>query len=254
MWPFKKKIIEIRRPERPVFNSVICIPGYWNDAIEIFGQTEGKFMVVGDTIIDVENQRHYKFEMYGHNSEMRESFKLGGIVTQVTEDFLRQINEHVSVIYITGNTGNFEKARLLAKLAELLCESGGIGVRVETSGKAFEKDRWIELSSQGTDANIYELFVIDSLVLHNGTTYSCGMHNLGLMDVIVSGVEFREAHKLVRMFNYHRIIDKPVIKSGETFSLDIDSPKYLIIEEHQQLYDVNSLFYNPFGIWRLVRR
>jgi len=250
MWPFNKKGIEITRP---VVKSIICIPGYWKDSTKIFGKTEGKFMVVGDILMDIKKKAHYSFELCTRDENMRRSFEVAGKGTGVTSEFLDEIKRHTSVIYITGETGNFTSAKTLAHVAAILVSNGGIGVKVETTGKAFEKNKWLSFVDIGDDAHLYELFVIDSLMDKDGTTFSCGMHNIGYRDVIVSGLKFQEAQRLVRMFNYHRVIDKPIIKTGETFSLDIESPIYFITNEALQPYDGDQLFYNPFGMWRLVR-
>ncbi|HZY37987.1 MAG TPA: hypothetical protein VFE53_15120 [Mucilaginibacter sp.] len=251
MWPFKKKNTEI---PRPTVKSIICIPGYWKDPVEIFGRTEGKLALVGNAILmDIKNKTHYTFELCGRDKKMRKSFDAAGKVTGVSSDFLDEIEKHTSVIYITGDTGNFRDAKSIANAAALICDTGGIGVKVETTGKAFKKSKWLKFVEAGDDASLYELFVLDSLMMEDGTTYSCGMHNIGYRDVMVSGLEFKEAQHLVRIFNYHRVIDKPIIKTGETFSLSMQSPIYFITNELQQPYIDEELFYNPFGMWRLVR-
>ena len=250
MWPFKKK----KEKESVVgVNSILCIPGYWDDTVEILHKTNGKLMVVGGVLMDIKNQRHYEIELCEFDSRMRESFKVAGMVTGVSNEFLNQIETHTSVIYIIGETGSFEGAKYISQVASALLNAGGIGVKVESTGKAFEKDKWLFFSEEGEDASMYELFVLDSLMMKDGTTYSCGMHNIGLKDTIISNLEFEEAQKLVRIFNYYQVIDKPVIANNQTFRTDINSPFYRIKEDFNQPYKVDSLFANPYGMWRLTR-
>lgn len=115
------------------------------------------------------------------------------------------------------------------------------------------KDKWVWLTDGAGDADMYELFVLDSLMQPDGTTYSCGMHNIGLKDTIISNLEFDEAQRLVRIFNYFQVIDKPVIKNKETFKTDINAPRFRIVDEPNQVYTGDKLFENPFGMWRLIK-
>jgi len=250
MWPFWKKITN---EEKSGFKSIICIPGYWKDTVEIFGKTDGRFMVVGDIIMDLINKVHYNIELCAKDERMRKSFEVAGKVTGVTNEFLGKIEKHTSVIYVTGSTGNFNDARLFAGVASLIAETGGIGVKVETTGKAFEKDKWAAFASDGQDADMYELFVVDSLLQEDGTTFSCGMHNVGLSDTIISNLQFKDAQRVVRIFNYYQVIDKPVLKVNDGFQTDINSPFYKITEELNQPYKGNEQFGNPFGMWRLTK-
>ena len=98
------------------------------------------------------------------------------------------------------------------------------------------------------------MFVIDSIVDEEGTVYSCGMQNLGYKDTIISGEEFQEAVKLIRIFSYYQIIDKPAINNKQTFSASIESPKYKITDEVNQPNKGDELFENPFGMWRLTKQ
>jgi hypothetical protein len=248
---FKKKVQETGVVR---ISSILCIPGFWDDTIEILPKTNGHFMVVGDVLMDVMNARHYKIELCEHDSKMRRSFEVAGMVTAVTDDFLNDIEKHKSVIYITGETGNFKDAKFIARAAVAIVNTGGIGVKVETTGKAFEKDKWIAFTTVGDDADMYELFVLDSLMMEDGTTYSCGMHNIGLRDSVISGLEFKEAQRVIRIFNYYQVIDKPTIKANQTFQTDINSPFYRITEELNQPYKGDKQFGNPFGMWRLTRQ
>lgn len=49
-------------------------------------------------------------------------------------------------------------------------------------------------------------------------------------------------------------MDKPEIRSGETFSIAIDAPVYEILDEEKQPYLGDELFENHFGMWRLQKK
>jgi len=246
---FKKKDVQ---DNEQVVTSVICIPTRIEDKVAIFSGTNGAFMAVGNVLMDVKNKLHYVFEVTDYDNRMKNSFKVAGKVTRISNEAIEEVDKHKAVIYISGETGSFDSARKLAYAATWVLDVGGIGIKIESAGKAFDNVTWNKLAAQWDDAAIYEMFVVDSLVMTDGTTYSCGMHNIGLKDTIISGLDFVTAQNVVRIFNYYQVIDKPVIKANQTFQTDIDSPFYRITEEDNQPYKGDELFGNPFGMWRLT--
>lgn len=50
----------------------------------------------------------------------------------------------------------------------------------------------------------------------------------------------------------YQIVDKPTIQNKQTFSTEIDSPKFRITDEYNQPNKGYDLFENPFGMWRLT--
>jgi len=250
MWPFNKKEVVSKEP---LVTSVVCVPMFIEDKIEIFSRTDGAYMVVGNIVMDIKNERHYTFEMEGHDNRMYESFRHAGKVTRVSEPFLEDIKRHSSVAYISGETGSLEKARYFVVTVTAILEAVGIGIKVESSGKAFEKDKWLDFSSRLNDADIYEMFVVEGIMMKGGTTFSCGMHNIGYRDTIISNEKFVDALNVIRIFNYYQVIDKPLIYPNQTFQTAVDSPFYRIKEEVSQPYKGDDLFGNPFGMWRLMK-
>ena len=172
----------------------------------------------------------------------------------MTEVFLEEIGKHNSVVYISAPTGSLQETEHIAFAAEALLKAGGIGVKVETAGKAFEKEAWLTLTTNFQEHYTYEMFVIDSLVEEDGTTFSCGMQNLGLKDTIVSDLPFQEAVDLIRIFGYYQVVDKPVILPNQTFTPTPDSTIYRITEEDNPPYKSEEQLGNPFGVWRLTRQ
>lgn len=182
MWPFKKKTPISTPPVK--FDSILGIPGHWRDDQEvklaIVQATEGEYIAAGGVLMNAMNERHFTFEVCQRDERMKQSFAVAGRVTGVTEDFIEKIGKHNSVVYISAPTGSLQEAAHIAFAAEALLKAGGIGVKVETAGKAFDKDAWFSLTNNFQEHYAYEMFVIDSLVEEDGTTFSCGMQNLGL--------------------------------------------------------------------------
>jgi hypothetical protein len=256
MWPFKKKTPDtIITPVK--FESVLCIPGHWTSdqeaKLSIVQATKGEYIAAGGVLMNAKNGRHFTFEVCERDDRMRHSFMVAGRVTGVTENFLNEIESHNLVVYISAATRNLLEAKHIAFAGAAILEAGGIGIKVETAGKAHKKETWADLTNNFQESNLYEMFVIDSLYQPDGTTFSCGMQNLGLKDTIVSGLSFQEASDLIRIFGYYQVVDKPIILPNQTFTPTPDSPLYRITEETNPPYKNEELFGNPFGTWRLTK-
>lgn len=252
---FKKKDKPSPDTRRPI--TVLCIPGNWKDRTElitsIITNNPNDYIMAGMLLLNRKTNQSFEIELYGHDDRMRESFRIAGMVNKLSDDFLDEINQHQQVVYLSAATGNTKSAKELADAANALLNSGGIGVKVETTGKAFSKEQWSSLLNDFQEANLYKLYVLDSISDGQGTTYTCGMHNLGLKDSIVHNEDFQDAVYLLSVFGYYRLLDKPKIFPGQTFSTDENSPIYELIEETKQPYLGDELFENPYGMWQLVR-
>ncbi len=238
--------------------TVLCIPGNWTDRTDIVTaigvNNINEFIFIGSTLLNLKTKVGYELEICERDPAMRESFKWAGMVNRVSEEFLDKIDKHRYVVYIIGETGSFETAKSIADAGNAVLKSGGLGIKVESTGKAFTKKHWSELLNNFEDSNLYQMYVLDSISDGKGITYSCGMHNLGLKDAIVYNEEFQESVKLLSIFGYYQLIDKPNLQKNQTFSADPTSFIFVIKEENNQPNKDDELFENPYGMWRLEKR
>jgi hypothetical protein len=256
MWPFRKKSVE-SESEPVTFNTIICIPGKWQTReeliIKIVAANDGKYIAAGNVMMNAEANYHCSFEICEREARMKDSFAIAGRVTRVSEEFLNEIDQHNLVVYISAPTGNLEELQKISSAANAILNAGGIGVKIETAGKAFDKEQWLLLTNEINQAKLYEMFVIESITQEDGTVFSCGMQNLGLKDTIVSDLEFQDAVDLIRIFGFYQIVDKPTILEGQTFRATIDDPIFRIVEDTNAPYKNEELLGNPFGMWRLSK-
>lgn len=256
MWPFKEKY-QLQNITDTTINSVLCIPGKWNNREEfilsIVSSTEGEYINIGNVLLNTKLKQYYTIEFCERDEKMYKSFQYAGKVNDVSDLFLEEIGSHKYVIYINAITGNLKEAANFAFAGLAILKSGGIGIKVETAGKAFEKDQWAKCLKNVETPNLYDMFVLDSIVYPDGSTYSCGMHNIGFKDTIVLGEKFKDAVQLIRIFSFYQIIDNPTIHNNQTFSIDSDSPNFKITNELSQPNKGIKLFENPFGLWKLSR-
>jgi len=238
--------------------TILCIPGNWKNTQEVITSIATSnmpdFIAAGKIMMHVKTQQSFEIEICGRDERMRDSFAWAGQVNRVSKDFLDSIDQHSLVVYIIGETGNFQDAKAVAEAGLALLKAGGTGIKVESTGKAFTKEHWTRLLTNFEESNLYEMFVLDCINDGKGTTHSCGMHNIGLKDTIVSGVEFQEAVQLLSTFGYYQIVDKPTLRARETFGVAQDAPRYEMVDEPRQPYKGDELFENPFGMWRLKRK
>lgn len=236
--------------------SILCIPGLWKDVTElvdsIFSNNVGEFIFGGKVLLNLKTDIGFEVEIYDRDDDMKASFQVAGMASRLSDNYLDLIDKHTFVIYLIGEAGSVDKAKSIAEAGLAILKSGGVGIKVETAGKAFTKEQWAYHYQQ---SNWYEMFVLDSIVDEDGATYSCGMHNLGLRDTIVSGEDFQESVDLISLFGYYQLVDKPTITNNQTFARSADSPiRFQIVDEPKQPYDGHELFNNPFGMWRLKRK
>ena len=254
---FRKKEKSIIKTER-IPKTVLCIPGNWNDRTEIVTAISennmNDFIFAGMVLLNLKTNQSFELEICERDDRLKESFKFAGMVNRVSEEFLDEIDKHKYVIYISTETGDLESAKEISEAGNAILKSGGIGIKVESTGKAFTKEHWTQLLDNFEESNLYEMFVIDSISDGKGTTYSCGMHNLGLKDSLVYNEEFQESVNLISIFGYYQLVDKPLIEINQTFSTDSESPIFIITDENNQPNKGDELFENPYGMWRLERK
>ncbi|MCB0842957.1 MAG: hypothetical protein KDE26_06820 [Bacteroidetes bacterium] len=201
----------------------------------------------------MKTQEGIDVEIDPYNAQIQKSFEIAGRVTRVPEVFLEEIGKHLHTVYLIGETGDLKSAKEMAEAGRAILKAGGTGIKVETAGKAFTAERWNVLLENCSEGDLYEMYVIDSILDEDGSVYSCGMHHLGYKDTIVSGEEFQEAVHLISVFGLYQVMENPEIRHNHTFSTSREAPVFRILDEPDQPYLGDEFFENPFGMWRLQR-
>ncbi|CAN7206473.1 hypothetical protein [Mesorhizobium sp. LjNodule214] len=237
---------------------ILCIPGPWEGrsafvrAVAEASMPSAEYVAAGMIVMHGPSKAAFEFDFCDRDEDMTRAFASAGVVNELGKDVIDKIAWHRSVVYLLSTSPQTKETSIsIAKAAAHLIKAGGLGVKVETAGKAFSADQWLERTS-GDFVEIYGLVVLDS-VSDGTTTYSCGMRNLGLWDSIVSGDEFQSAVKLLRGFNMYQLYESPKLLAGQTFGLETGAPRYRLSVETQQPDGEHNLYTNPFGMWRLSR-
>jgi len=234
---------------------IVCIPGTWERREgflkAIVTTTSGEFMVAGLILAHPKGEDHVELEFYEPYDRMAEAFSYAG-QGKLSDETLNKIAKHKSVVYLHFPLDIISQRLRLLKFTEVISRSGGIAVKLETSGIAHEWERWFSLLRSDNPFDLYCASVV--LTGDEQYYYSCGMHNFGLPDSQTSRhFDIQEPADLMNQFNYYQVVEKPNLKSGHTFSLRADSPYFrinlLIDERHSE----DDLFHNPYGLWDLTR-
>lgn len=233
---------------------ILCIPGKWADRSEIVttlaATNEQEYIFAGNILLHIPSGEGFEVKIETRDEQLQEAFAIAG-QGRFTEEELQTIADHSFVIYLIGKGGDLSSAQKTMDAGVAFLNAGGLGIKVETTGKAFNKDRWKILAGAHDDQAIYEAYVL-LLRSQEDVIYSCGMHNIGLRDVICDiNATINEAAELADIFNVYQVIEKPEISSGQTFSTDAEGVVYRITTEDCAIYPQDDLFYNPYGMYRL---
>jgi hypothetical protein len=232
---------------------IVCIPGTWEDRTKfiesVVASTSGEFMFAGMILAHPKGNDHVELEFYDAHDQIAEAFEFGG-QGKLSDATLDQIAEHRSVVYLHFPFDIASQKERMVKFTEVLSRSGGIAVKIETSGIAHDWARWFELLRSDNPFDTYCASVV--LVGDEHFYYSCGMHNFGLPDAQISNrFDAVEGADLINRFNYWQIVEKPVLKAGHTFSLTENSPHFRLELSKDKRHSEDDLFYNPNGLFEL---
>lgn len=256
---------------------VLCVPGNWASQ-----EAVAKFLESSEV----------EFEFRGPDSRMASAFRHCGNRwrSSLMDNDFEAIEGHSSVLYALSSNFSAEEAAPCShhfmRIGQRLLEMGGLAIKCESSGKAHSAKRWKELacdadagygaaSRAGANEDekaegrmrfwqaLYEAYVVFPIA-DDQNLYSCGLHLLGMPDLIVSNEVLErtfagnlneraiEAVRLFHAFALYLLAECPEgsFRSGNTFRCDATSPRFRVMNESCTGYDEDDFFFNPFGRWR----
>jgi len=234
---------------------IVCVPGRWENRTKfleaVVTSTCGEFMFAGMILAHPKGKDHVELEICDADEQMAEAFEFGG-QGKLTDATLDQVAQHKSVVYLHFPVDIVSQKLRLLKFTQVLSKCGGIAVKLETSGIAHEWQKWFELLYS---ANPFDTYCASAVLVGDESSYySCGMHNFGLPDAQISNTfDSAEAADLINRFNHWQIVEKPILKSGHTFSLTTNDPHFRLELLKDERHPEDDLFHNPSGLWELQR-
>lgn len=231
---------------------VIGVPGQWEDKAALLKAIEeksGGYTYGGVMLVHHKTQESFGVEIYEHDEKLRKAFEFASM-GQMTAEELDEIGKHTFTVYLIGEAGSIKAAEAMMRASKALLLAGGLGVKIETTGKAFNPEQWMALCGLEDQARFYDAFVT-KLRAQDDVYYTCGMHNLGLKDAIVGAVDMETASYTLDIFSIYQILEQPDIRAGELFSANAESPQFQIFTEKDQRYPEGDGFHNKHGLWIL---
>jgi len=231
---------------------VAGIPGAWADrtaVVESIAAQSGGYLFAERILMHIETKWSCGVEIYEHDPNMRRAFEAAGS-GRISEDDLSAIDAHSRTLYLTCDGGSAGNARSLAHAANAILQCGGLGVKIESAGIAHSPERWREQTN--FEPSVAMLYAFVTYAGDNGSYYSCGMHNIGHRDVVVTGeISAQHATDLLFGFNSYVACEHALIADGETFSLNADSPRFRVHKQDCTEFSPDDLFHNPYGVYSL---
>ncbi len=234
---------------------IIGIPGKWGsrkEIIESVALKSGGYLLAGNLLSKIGYNKFFEVDIYEHDNELNGAFRISGAGI-FTEEQFKEIDQHTFTVYLIGDGGSAEDVLEIMQAGCGLLKAGGLAIKVESSGVSNNPDTWFERFESKNMAEIAKSFI--TFVNAGKYYYSCGMHCFGHPDTITftDQVSWEYASTLMWSFCLYCIIEKPVLKSNELFSIDSRSQCFIIEHSKCNHIEEEHPYYNPYGMWVLVK-
>jgi hypothetical protein len=245
----------MQRPSFDPIEIILCVPGKWKDrselVISLAAMNNDEYLFAGNVLMHTTTKDFFEVEIREYDDRMKGAFEVAG-AGRLNEAELDEIDSHSFVVYIIGKGGDMESAGKMMKAGQAFLNAGGLGIKVETCGKAFRPSAWNTFVNSEIELRFYMAFVILLISTEDNYVYSCGMHNLGLRDTLCDYTgDINDIADLIEVFSIYQLAENPVITDGQTFSPSADAAVYRIIESECIFYEKGDSFYNPYGMYYL---
>lgn len=158
--------------------------------------------------------------------------------------------EYTATVYVLADVSDFEGLKRTVDAVEGLLKAGGLAVIIESSNVSHTKQQWLELVSTYDYFPAYSHFVM--LTGDTDCYFSYGMKSFGLSDVeIPSTIPVADASELLNHLNLYRMVEKPIMCDGHTFSMEPYPYLFRINGRVDLRNSEDSDLFNPFGVLAL---
>jgi hypothetical protein len=233
----------------PITRVTLFVPGTptsvraWNKALDgrlaiQRGVLAGNGVAAKVSATWVENDGHFG-----------EAFSFG----TVAKDLVTTIDEAPGALVLEWPIDLRDGREEIVAAMRIVHTAGALAVRLEQSKLGWDAATWLEMFAS-RDAYAWHR---GAVALVAGTTglQSCGMHAFSLPDVRIvwkeTGIEGSDAHDLANVLNIFQLDEDPVMRSGERFAPDAETPKRVMERWPDTEYPSDHPCHNAYGVWRL---
>jgi hypothetical protein len=185
-------------------------------------------------------------ELIPNDGEFGRAFGMGN----VPREAMQAIDAAPSALVLQCPMDLREGRREIVGIVEKLRAAGALAVRIEESKVGWEIAQWLDLFSSD-DASAWHRGAV-LFLRSDGALQSCGMHAFSLPDVrIPLDGDARALQELASALNIYELAEDPVLRSGQTFAPDRETPRRVVERWPDTEYPPTHACHNPFGVWRL---
>ena len=233
---------------------ILCIPGPWADRTELIksflNHKALAYVLDENQLNERETGDSCQLEIRGRDERLHKAMEVAG-EERLSAELLEDIEAHSSVVYLRLDEVGLEAAGTLAHFATVLLSIGGLAVKVEHAGKAFDGAFWAENYNSDDIVCFYNLFV--SLVAEGALFLSCGMDQFGLPDCSTNAViGADEGAYVMNVLNIYQLTESPSFEDDQTFCAGEDERTYTMTHQpYPDEYEADSPLNNSLGRWHL---
>jgi hypothetical protein len=143
-----------------------------------------------------------------------------------------------------------EEHAAVVEVVRALRAAGGLALRMEGSGRAWDLDAWFECVGSGDLSGLHAACVV--FVQDQGTIFTCGMHQLGLPDAEIAMADRGLAASWLETFQLFQLMEKPLLATGHTFRPDAGSQRRILERWPDPRHRAGDGRHNPFGLFRFL--
>ncbi len=189
---------------------------------------------------------------------------------QAEKSELSDLARHLQYFVVRSQPFKSDQAQAVASsylsLIGRLLAKGALTVSVESSNLTHSRGAWQDLLERFQETPLVSLLFsfVQMPAVHKNEYFSVGMHSLGRPDFVISkealiktghGLDKLDqaAGELFQVLAYYLLDECPIsqFRSGNTFSLNADSPQLKVEIEPASFFKESDIRSNPFGVWRL---
>jgi hypothetical protein len=239
-------------PQDALPDIVLTIPGPWRSPERFAEELAGKggYLLQGNEIVNVATRRAIPFGVQLPDAELPRMFQLAG-QNRIPKKNLAELKHHACALTLRSCGGSVPAAREMMRVATAVMRAGGMAVKVDSAGIAHGREDWFKLAGDKQPGGLYWAFV--ATIASERETYTCGMHHLGLRDSITA-VDMPPKERWFHLNNFNGYVYQahPVLGDGDVLGNE-ESAIFRIWQEPCTIYGPDTLYHNPYGMWRLKR-
>lgn len=162
---------------------------------------------------------------------------------------IKALESHKVKAFLSGPGGSLEAARAFLAVGAAFIKAGGLGVMVDNSGNCHSPRDWLALAGDNQMGGMYWAFV--SVTASEEEVFSAGMHCLGFRDAELSDPADPHISGMMmhEFLGYTYQSGAPIVDGDPIGSPQ--GPEFILHHVQCTRFPKNSLWYNPYGIWRL---